>query len=398
MSISIGAGSSTSADILKAVNQACSEAKEGLYPKRPSFALVFSTAEYASAYALNNIETILGNVPLIGSSGLYLIYNSAIIKQGIIVVLACLEKANYTLAHTHNIGRGAALNAGRELGDKLLFGIKGGQRNFCLVFGDGNINNGREVIRGLQEKLGFSFPIIGANSSLKGNTDKTYQYFNNELLSGSYVALLLGGGVSFGFSVHHGFKPLGRPRGITSSKGNVIFEIENKLAVKVYEDYFARKLPELKKDIRYISVLYPIGIDMPQEEEYLLRNVISLEENGAIICGADLPQQSSMRLMIATEESCLKSVKQSAIEARGNMERSGISKEKPPKCAFFFNNYSRYRLLGRHAARETEALRQTLEGGFPLTGFYDSGEYAPLKYYGTTRQHNQAGLVLTLGD
>jgi len=401
MSISVGVGLSTAKDTLKAINEACGEAEFNLRPRKASFALIFTTIEYTSAYTLKGIKEIVGDIPLLGSSALHLIYNSAIVKQGLIVILVGLEKVNYTTAYVCDISKKGALRAGEELAGKLLLEVKGKQRNLCLIFGDGLINTYSELIRGLQEKLGLSFPILGANSSSNPWINKTYQYFNAKILNDSCVAVILGGNVSFGFGIRHGFKPLGRPRSITLNKGNTIFEIENKPAIKIYEDYFGRRLSELKKDIRHISVLYPIGIDIPGEEEYLLRNVASFNNDGSISCRGNIPQESSMRLMIATKESCLKAAGQSALEAKNNIEKYALFKNKQIKCAFVFNDSFKYQLLGREAEKEIRTIRDALEGSYPVMGFYTSGEQAPLKssgYYGMTRCHNQSNLVLTLGD
>ena len=64
---------------------------------------------------------------------------------------------------------------------------------------------------------------------------------------------------------------------------NIVYEIDGAPASKTYEDYLARDLNSLRKELKRISLFYPIGIHLKGEEEYLLRNIHSIENDGSLV-------------------------------------------------------------------------------------------------------------------
>ena len=167
------------------------------------------------------------------------------------------------------------------------------------------------------------------------------------------------------------------------------------VASKLYEEYFSYSLNELKKELKHISVLYPIGIYLAGEKEYLLRNILSIQDDGAIVFQGEVPENSEIRLMIGTKESALEATRQAFKEAKKNLIGKTIS--------FFliFDSISRYILLGRNALQELEILKNELDNqAIPIIGLYTYGEQAPLtaiNYRGRAYFHNQTITVLAIG-
>lgn len=75
-------------------------------------------------------------------------------------------------------------------------------------------------------------------------------FFNKELFGDGACGILFGGKLNFGLGIKHGWKPLGKQRCVTKSVGNVVYEIDNAPAVKVYEEYFGAETIKLKKRIK----------------------------------------------------------------------------------------------------------------------------------------------------
>lgn len=395
MAIQIGIGLSTGRDLIAAAKEAASRASKNIQTQKVDLALVFSSIEFAHPDVLKTIAGFLGPVPIIGCSSAALISNQGIIKYGLIMMLLSIsEDAYFTTACVKEITSESSAGAGEELGDKLLYGFKNVPRDLSVIFSDGLIQDGSGLIWGIQERLGASFPLVGASASDNLSFQKTYLYFNQEIFSGGACGMLLGGRLNFGLGIKHGWKPLGKPRRVTKSKNNIVNEIDNLPAAKIYEEYFAKDMAELKKDLRHISILYPIGIYLPGEEEYLLRNISSIEEDGSLIFQGNVPEGSQIRLMIGTKESCLAATQQAAQEVkRGLLGR-------PLNFALVFESVSRYMLLGRQANQELEIIQAQIGKDTPIIGIYTFGEQAPLRsisYLGRTYFHNQTVTILGIG-
>lgn len=392
--IAVGIGISWEKNISKAIKEAIQQAKLNLYREKIDLAIIFSTINFTQPNTIQTITDILGDIPVIGCSGAALITNKGVLSNGVSIMLLSFPKATYfNTALVNDIASKTAFNAGEELGEKLLRGFQNIRRDLGLIFSDGLIKDVSGLIYGLQGKLGTSFPLIGASASDNLQFLKTYLYFNEKLYSNAVCGIIFGGKVNFGWGIKHGWKPLGKPRRITKSHANIIYEIDNSPAVNVYEEYLACNLRELKNELSRISTFYPIGIELQDEDEYLLRNLHSVDNEGALIFQGNVPEGSRIRLMIGTKESCLAATRQALNEALNGLFGKKIG------FAFIFDSIARYILLGRNANKEIEVIKEMLGSQIPIMGIYTYGEQAPLKavkYHGKTYSHNQTCTILTI--
>ncbi|MCM8795735.1 MAG: FIST C-terminal domain-containing protein [Candidatus Omnitrophica bacterium] len=393
----VGIGLSSARDHLQATKEAVVQARANLRKDKIDFVIVFTTPEFAHPLILKTITNLVGPIPILGCSGLAVISNQGGLKDGLGIILVRLsEEIHFNVAVIKEISVKSALHAGEELGEKLLLGLRGTPRNLSLIFSDGLIPNHAGLLNGLQEKLGLSFPLVGACASdnLFFKKKKTYIYFNQEILSDAACGLIWTGKVNFALGIRHGWKPLGKPRLVTRSEGNIIYEIDHQPAVKIYEEYLARDVANLKKDLKTISILYPLGIPISAEEEYLLRNIISIQEDGSLVFQGNIPEGCSVRMMIGTKESCLQATQQAAEEVKMRLG------SRESKFVLVFDSVSRYMLLGRQAEQEIQIIKNNLGKDIPFLGIYTYGEQAPLKaisYLGRTYFHNQTITLVGIG-
>lgn len=404
MSMYVGAGLSTEKDPVLAAREAARLAGIDIHGEKIDLAIAFSSIDLSYPVLLKTLSASLGHhVPIIGASGAAVISNQGIAKHGLAVMLLSLSQgASFNAASVKEIKTKTALNAGKELGEKLLDGFKDIRRVLGLTFSDGLMDEGSNFIQGLQEKLGRSFPLVGASAADNMRFLKTYVYYNQEVLNDSAIGVIFGGKLTFGLGIKHGWKPLGKPRTVTKSQGNIIYEIDGGPAVKIYEEYLARNLSDLKKELKYISILYPIGMYLSEEKEYLLRNIISIEDNGALRLQGNVNTGSSIRLMIGTKESCLAATRQALEEIKKNRlsQTADSAKGETNNFALVFNSVSRYILLRRDANKELEIIKTGLGENTPIIGLYTYGEQAPLmavSYQGQAYFHNQTIAIIKVG-
>lgn len=395
--MNIGTGLSIEKDPILAAKEASRLARMNIPgDSRIDLAIVFSSADLSCTTLLKTISDYLGGTPIVGCSGAAIISNEGIFKHGLVIILLSFPEGVYlNTATTKEIKVKTSLRAGEELGEKLLDGYRDVRRNLSVIFSDGSIDDSSSLLYGLQEKLGRSFPLVGGSASANLHSLRTYLYFNQEVLTDASAGILLGGGrLNFGMGIKHGWKPLGKPRQITLSRGNMVFEIDGAPAANLYEEYLAQDISELKKQLKRISILYPLGIYLSGEDEYLLRNISSVQDNGSLFFQGDVPQGSIIRLMIGTKESCLVATRQAAEEAKIGLKK-GIE-----YFVLVFDSVSRYMLLGREAAKELEIIKEVFGSDTPIIGLYTYGEHAPLKaidYQGRTYFHNQTITILSIG-
>lgn len=395
MSIQIGIGISAQKDIFRAAREALRQAKANFAAEEANLAVVFSTIEFSHPDVQKEIGQALEPAQVLGLSSFAIITNHGVLNKAIAIMLIGLSGQAYlNTAFIKDINAKSASGAGAELADKLLYGFKNIRRNVSMIFSDGLIPNSYALINGLQEKLGRSFPLVGACASDNLSFSKTYVYYNGQAYTDAACAIVWGGKLNFGLGIKHGWKALGKPRSVTKSEGNIAYEIDGLPAVTIYKDYFASSLEKLRDELKLISILYPIGIYLEGEEEYLLRNIISIKDDGALVLQGNIPEGSVIRLMIGTKESCIAATQQAAEEVKKGLYG------RQPNLIFVFDSVSRYILLGRQAGKELEVIKKELGQNTPILGAYTYGEQAPLKalgYQGRAHFHNQAVSIVGLG-
>lgn len=392
----IGIGFSKERDSLSAAKAASLLAKFQAKQEKIDLAIVFSSLHYNLEEILKGIKETLPQTKIIGCSCAGIILSSGIESQGIGVLAIKSDKINFGLGLVEDIRPKEERLKGRALAKSSLGSFGAHKKGVFMMLSDGLIGNSSELIRGVQDVLGKSFPFIGAASSDDFNFKKTFQFFQTRVLTNSAVGMLWGGEISFGLGSKHGWKPLGKPRIATLTEANIIREIDNLPAVKIYEEYFGKDIEELHKiKLATMTILYPLGIYVAGEQEYLLRNAIDVTPEGWLVCQGDVPQGSEIRLMMGNKEACLMAAKEAAKEVLNNMPA------KTPKLAIIFDSISRQKILGRLANKEIEIVKTTLGGKTLIIGFYTYGEDAPLKalnYFGETYFHNETIAILGISN
>ncbi|MDI6758961.1 MAG: FIST N-terminal domain-containing protein [Candidatus Omnitrophota bacterium] len=394
----VGIGFSENKDYVEAAKEAVSRAKAHMAAEEEiNLAIVFSTVEFSHTLLFKTIIKFLGEeVTIIGSSSQTVIANQLFLKYGLVIMLLSFpEKIYFKTALLRGISAKSAKGIGEELAEKLITDFKNINRKLCITFCAGLIQNTSDLIDGMENKFGKGFPLMGASLADNLSFQKTYLYFGREVYTDSACGILWGGNLNFGLGLKHGWKPLGKSRFVTSSFRNTVNEIDHAPAARVYEECFAKEIPGLIKDLKYISRFYPVGMYLEKEKEYLLRSIISIRNNGSLVFQGDIPEGSRIRFMIGTKESILLAVEQASRQAKQEMLGRKVN------FVLVFDSISRQMLLGKQIYKELEIIQGQFGKDTPVIGLCTYAELAPLRsgdYLGKVHSHNQTITILAIGE
>lgn len=373
MSIQSSVGRSYGVNAKTAGSEAAAEAIRGLHNKKPVLIIVFSSVVFDQHEMLAGVRKATGNTPLIGCSTAGEIATEGPSKKSVVVMAIAAEGISFHLG----IGKGIktnAFNAGKELGTSLLSQTKEGK--LALMLPDGLAGNGAEIVRGLQQVLGETFILAGGAAGDDFLFKKTYQYYNGTVLSGSVVGTIIEGDVKFGIGMRHGWMPIGASKKVTKSEGAVLYELDGKPAVHIYEEYFGRKVDELKKEpLARMAITYPLGLRIPNSDEYLIRDPITVGDKGEITCAAEVPVGSEINLMLGSKENAIRAASEAAAQCVKGVQERGCTFV---TTAIIFNCIARDKLLAQDAKDEIATIREVLGDQTHMIGFYTYGEQAPL--------------------
>ncbi len=373
MATSIGIGFSQATDPREAALQASVQAKHQLNSPQVDLVLLLTTPYYSKPDTLAIVHDTLRPAKCIGSSAGGIILSEGIAGRGIAVLAMASDDIRLGIGTVDNMSNGDLRQNGRDLARKAVTDLNMPARQAFLCFSDPVTKDQGLFISGLQEALGLGFLIAGGVSSDHFKFRNLCQYAQEQLLTHAAVGLLIGGSCQVAFSSRHGFKPLGKPRTITKATGNVIRTIDDQPAVHVYEHYLPSEAEALQKNfLNSHAPLYPLGIFLEEEKQYLLRNPVDILADGSIVCQGDVPQGAEMHVMITNKESCRQAAQQAAQEIKDALAG------KPPKLVLVLEAISRQRILAQTGLAEIQAIKDVLGYNTPLLGMYTYGEIAPL--------------------
>ncbi|MFH1583445.1 MAG: FIST N-terminal domain-containing protein [Candidatus Falkowbacteria bacterium] len=392
MSTKAGIGFSQDADSTKAGVEACKKAMAEI--RDPELIIVFSSVKYDQEKVLAGISQISGQTPLVGCSDAGEIVTEGSKEKGVAIMAIKSDKIDFVTAGGIMIN-GQPLEAGRKLAQEIKGKVRG-KLNGLMVLSDVLTGNGADIVRGIQEELSGDVLLFGGAAGDDFAFKKTFSYLNDKVLPSALVGVGLSGDFSIGIGVRHGWEPIGLSMNITKSEGAVLKEVDNKPAIKIYEDYFGKKAEEIRKEpLAIMAITYPLGMKIKDSDEFLIRDPITVDDKGHITCAAEMPEGSEINLMIGSKDEAIAAAKKAAETAKEQL------KGKAPVAILVFNCIARHKLFGRHADNEIKAIKSVLGENVPLIGFYTYGEIAPFGISGKYCKslfHNETVVIIAIGE
>ncbi len=397
MAIKVGVGKSKGIDsfaagILAAKNAIAQLGSE----KTPNLIFVFASSRFDHQKLIQGIRSVISDCSLVGCTTAGEISSEGPDKKSVVVMAIESNTLHAAVGLGKKVGADSR-KAGQEAAhDTVVKTRQGLARHAFMMLSDGLSGNGVDIIRGVQEVLGTSFPIVGGSAADDFMFNNTFQFYDENVYQDSVCGILFSGDISIGIGARHGWYPLGKPRIVTSADHNIIKKLDGKPAARIYEDYFGKRVADLQQEpMARMSVMYPLGMSIPEEEECIIRNAMKVDAEGSLICAGEVPKGSEIRVMMGSKETALKAAQKAAEIALSGLRRRKAS------MVFVFDSVSRERLFGLKAKEEIAVVQKIFGPDTPIAGFYTYGEQAPLGAtinLGQTFFHNETIVVFAIGE
>lgn len=365
----------------EAAKEACSHLKES-----PDILFVFISPIFEQEEVIRGIRSVTKDSLLVGCSSVGSITSNGYFTSAVAVCTIASDVINFSCGVGPKISRNARFTGNKAARESIA--SKNTNRQLFIMFTDCLSGNMADVLRGAQEVLGTSFPIIGGSATDNFQFHNTYQYFNNYIFTDSVLGILIGGNINVGIGVSHGWQPIGRPHKITRSSSNIVREIDRKPAIELYNEYLGKETDKLNKEgIGKLGCNYPLGSRIKEKNKYLTRSPVRIDDNDALVLNAEMPEREEINIMIGDKNMALSATREACKEALKNIRAKDAS------FAILFSDIARLQLLGKDSQKEVEIIKEILGENIPFFGCYTCGEYAPLdlhEYSGQSYFHNQA--------
>lgn len=301
----------------------------------------------------------------------------AVFDDGLVVLLVRFARATVRAATAEIPDPSSSRAAGEALADALA----GPALRHVFVLSDGLGVNGSDLAAGLRSKL----PEVVVTGGLAADGPRfgsTWVLGEHGPRAGMARAIGLYGPITVGHGSRGGWEGFGVVRTVTRATDNVLYELDGRPALDLYEAYLGDRAAGLPAT----GLLFPLGL-LDRHGAEVVRTILAVDrEARSLTFAGDVPEGARVRLMRAE----LDRLVDAAADAAARANHSGATVALAVSCV------GRRLVFGPRAEDEVEAVIASLPG-CALIGMYSYGELSPTED-GTCDLHNQTMTLTTWSE
>ena len=405
MATKAGVGMSRHHNPNVAGREAAEQALKKAGVSKPDFVVMFGSIGYDQRSLVRAVRETTRGAPLTGCSAEGTIDGDDADESNFSVVVTAISSEE--MRWHHGIARGFEDDS-RAVGKRVakdllpylssdtigLFVFPDGLKDFVIP----TANLVDEFFSGLEENLPSErfLPMWGggANASFNNWASPTYQYCDDEVITDGVSYALLSGKAQAGWAISHACIPIGGERIVTRSQGNVIYEIDGKPAMEVFEEYLPKDALTDDRDWMRYAISLALCFRAPsymKDEEYVVRGMPAVSmADGSITVQTEVKEGTSVWLSSRDKEKVSNGFDRMAQQIK---EQLGGEK---PKLVFQFECATRGKMMFRDQEKLQllKRFRQSLDPDAPWIGFYAVGEIGPVEKH--NHRHLYTSVVLAL--
>lgn len=345
---------------------------------------------------------VFGSRPLLSSNGFYEDIRSKYPKADILmnstsgeiidtqvndetISLTAIEfsKTKFKTAFLHIGEVSNSFDAGKVLASRFSHE----NLKHLLVISDGQLVNGSNLVKGLQNGLPENVIITGGLAGDGSRFQKTLVGINSKPSEGMIVAVgYYGNDLVISHGSMGGWDPFGPERLITKSTENVLYELDGQPALDIYKKYLGTYSDELPGS----ALLFPLSIKSHSGQEHIVRTILSInEDERSLTFAGNVPMGAYARLMKASFEKLIEGAHDAAMSSQQILEK--------PELAILISCVGRKLVLNQRIEEEVEVIRDLFGDHTAITGFYSYGELSPASG-AFCELHNQTMTITTFSE
>ena len=326
---------------------------------------------------------------LIGCSTGGQILGNVVSDDDIVAVVLSFDHTQLRVARRVVSGPEDSRACGMALGSALRSDDLAG----VFILSDGLHVNGSALCCGLASAVGPSVPITGGLAGDGPDFASTLVGVDDAPRTHSVGAVgFYGKAIRIGFGYGGGWDVFGPRRRITRSAGNVLYELDGKPALDLYERYLGE---EDSAGLPSTGLLFPLRIyDAGAPDVATVRTILAVDhDRRSMTFAGDMPEgwvaqlmRGSFHRLTAGAATAARAAHPPAMDLDGD------------ELALLVSCIGRRLLLGQQTHDEVEAVGTELGQGVRRIGFYSYGEISPHAASGVCQLHNQTMTITTIRE
>jgi hypothetical protein len=245
-------------------------------------------------------------------------------------------------------------------------------------------------VRGLVSQLPAHVAVTGGLAGDGADFASTLVHFNGNNAGDRAVAIgFYGERLRVGYGSRGGWETFGPERVVTRSNGNVLYELDGKSALALYETY----LGEYAAGLPATGLRFPLSVRSTLNARGVVRAILAINrDEQSLTFAGDIKQGTYARLMRADVDGLIDGAGSAARVARAAMP------DIPRELAILISCVARKLLLNQRTEEEVEAVRDVIGQRTMLTGFYSYGEICPFGPDEQSALHNHTMTVTVFSE
>jgi hypothetical protein len=259
----------------------------------------------------------------------------------------------------------------------------------ALVMTDALAGHTDPLVEELTLGTSGNYSFFGGGAGDDGRFDTTHVFAGRRAHTDAVVALEILSAKPVGVGVAHGWEPAGKGMRVTEAQGNRLVSLNGMPAVHAFQEHAELTGQRFNlKDPMPFFLHNVLGIK--SAEGHRLRVPLAVQDDGAIVCAAAVPEGSVVHVMKTTSESAVQAARQATTDALRALAGHR------PAAAFVFDCVATRLRLGRVFEDELEGCARLLEpAGFVGCNTYGQIARAEGQFSGF---HNCTAVVCVLPE
>lgn len=324
--------------------------------------LAFGAPGERSFAGLQALRSSFPRAALLGATTPIAYLEASTREEGLCCAALRFEQTRLRRASVQLLRAEQSHQAGVELGAQLDHP----ELQAVLMFADGRVLRSSSLLRGLGASLPPGTVIAGGLAASEAPGSGATVFDTAGAHEHCIVAVgLYGLGVTVRGAVSKGWQRFGPRRRVTRASGSLIYELDGRPIVRIYEEYLGATGERLLS----LAPRMPIGLHDPSRDGALcVRSVVGMDERGiALSFSGEVPQGAEVQLLRARKSALIEGAARAAERlARGMRGERG-------RCVMALGHRGRQLVLGLRAPEEVEAARAALPERVPLIGGVSGG-------------------------
>ena len=350
---------------------------------QPTLAIAFSSPNIDADELVDLFNK--HEIQIVGCSSAGEIRDEKHFKDSIVVLLIAPPKSDFKIFGKHYLGQ-QEMQVTQQFAKEVntIF-----TNPAVLIFSSGIDRNGTSIVNGIKSSLNKKVPIYGGLAGDGTSFEKTICYHNQLVSDDGFVAVVFDNlKIQLEGKAVSGWSGIGKKSVVTKADGNILYEIDDKPALDVFQKYFnlIKYTDDMNpEEVSTIPGQYPLEIITGKSHK--LRSILKCnEDNKSIVLAGTIDEGDVFRFCnTPTFEQ---------IENTINAYSHFAKKTSNSDALILVSCMARHSAFGPLFEDEVKGIKEKWEA--PLVGFLSYGEIGKTENAKDCDFHNATNAIITI--